>query len=152
MESKKDTGFTCEIRLFLYRVMLFRLMNAPSVFQRLMDTLILPFERETVDAYLDDILKRKHALDKMKKLVIWVMEHLIKNDMNSLIKKYSFYVTEVEGLGHVVNGTKKNLRLKNRTRYQTTDTHIQIKSCDISYVQQTTPGTSFTDIQKKYNR
>jgi Reverse transcriptase (RNA-dependent DNA polymerase) len=127
-ESKKRMGFTCKYGTFKYRVIPFGLKNAPLVFQRLMDPLLLPFERETVHSYLDGIITGSMTLDEILNLVRRVIEHLIKKDKHSSLKKCSFYSTEVEFLNHVVTKMKRKIHKKNIKLYQTMDAHIQLKS------------------------
>ena len=55
-ESKDKTAFTCYMRHFQYRRMLFGLTNAPATFQRLMSQLFNGREWDFLFIYLDDLL------------------------------------------------------------------------------------------------
>jgi hypothetical protein len=90
--AKKDiekTAFTCSRGLFEYIVMLFGLMNAPAIFQRLMDKVYI---NKFVIVYIDDIMIYSETFE----------EHLeyIRAGLILKLKKCVVCEKEIEFLGH----------------------------------------------------
>jgi Reverse transcriptase (RNA-dependent DNA polymerase) len=55
-ESKEYTVFTCKERHYQFKVMIFRFINAPSMFQYIMIDYLRDMMGHFVEVYLDDIL------------------------------------------------------------------------------------------------
>jgi hypothetical protein len=55
-DDKEKTAFIANHKLYQFKVMPFGLCNAPSTFQRLMDTLLRNLTRKYYLVYLDDVI------------------------------------------------------------------------------------------------
>jgi hypothetical protein len=77
-EEDWKTAFRCRCGLYEYRVMPFRLCNAPSTFQSIINRIFRALLDEGVIAYLDDILIYSEDEKSHIDLVRRVMEHIRK--------------------------------------------------------------------------
>ena len=114
-DSQEKTAFITHHGLYEFKVMPFGVMNAPAVFQRLMQKVLPKLVTETDDfvaVYLDDVIVFSQSLDAH-------LEHLKKvftclKDANLKLNpsKCKLMSGEVEYLGHVVTpqGLKPNTR------------------------------------------
>ena len=105
--SQEKTAFATQQGLFEFRVMPFRLTNAPAVFQRLMQQVITPLNPSAgpdfVSVYLDDILVFSRSLeDHMQHLKI-VIQRLDDASLKQKPRKCRFAQRELEYLGHIVS-------------------------------------------------
>ena len=62
-EDKEKTAFIANNRLYHFNVMPFGLCNAPSTFQRLMDTILRNLTWKYCLVYLDDIIVYSRSID-----------------------------------------------------------------------------------------
>ena len=85
-----------------YKVMLFGLVNAPAIFQAMMNTILREFLDHGVVVYLDDILIYSKSLEDHKALIKQVLARLERDDLAISLKKSVFHVDTVEYLGYVV--------------------------------------------------
>ena len=116
-ESQEKTAFSTPHGLFEFRVMPFGLMNAPSVFQRLMQQVLSSINPENgpqfVTPYMDDLLVFSSTLvehlDHLKLILMKLRDVGLKLNPN----KCCFIRQEVEYLGHVItpHGLKPNDKL-----------------------------------------
>jgi len=90
----KTTFKTC-YGLYKYTVVLFRLMNAPSVFQRHLTNIPSKKIDRGVVVYIDEILIYTHTEEEHVELVHWVLKKLLENSLCINIDKYIFHVPEV---------------------------------------------------------
>ena len=115
--SQEKTAFTTPQGLFEFRVMPFGLMNAPSVFQRLMQqvvTAVNPVDSPTfLTAYIDDLLVFCSSLTEHLDHLHLVLEKLREVGLNLNPAKCCFLRKEVGYLGHVITplGLKPNAKL-----------------------------------------
>ena len=115
--SQEKTAFATPQGLFEFRVMPFGLMNAPSVFQRLMQqvmTAVNPVNGPTfVTAYIDDLLVFSSSLTEHLHHLRLILEKLREVGLKLNPAKCCFLRKEVEYLGHVLTplGVKPNAKL-----------------------------------------
>jgi len=113
-DSQEKTAFITHQGLYEFRVMPFGLMNAPAVFQRLMQQVLMGLNPKNgpdwVAVYLDDILVFSRTLEEHKDHLKQVFKRLGEVGLKLNPKKCSFACQQVEYLGHVitVDGLKPN--------------------------------------------
>ena len=81
--AHSKTAFTCRYGIFEFLVMSFGLCNAPSTFQRTINTIFFPLLDKGVLIYLDDILIYSKTIAEHKKLL---------REVFALLQKHKFYV------------------------------------------------------------
>ena len=114
--SQEKTAFVTHRGLYEFRVMPFGVKNAPAVFQRLMQNVLMDLrtddEQEFVDVYLDDIIIFSKTLEEHINHLLKVLECFRKANLKLNPQKCRFCCSEVEYLGHIVtpNGFKPNVR------------------------------------------
>ena len=112
--SREKTAFITNQGLFEFKVMPFGLCNAPAVFQRLMQRVLMglnPAEGpDFVSVYLDDVLVFSHTLEDHLQHLCAVIERLRGAGLKLKPSKCHFIQKEVEYLGHVISpdGLKPN--------------------------------------------
>ena len=72
--------------------MLFRLINAPVIFQGLINYILYNCLDKYIVAYLDNILIFSRILEEYKKYVAQVLEKLQKENLILRSDKYQFYI------------------------------------------------------------
>ena len=112
--SREKTAFVVPHGLFEFRVMPFGLSNAPAVFQRLMQRVLMclnPEEGQSV--YIDDILVYSRTLKEHLCHLRRVLERIQSAGLKLKISKCVFIRKEVEYLGHILTpgGLKTNPKL-----------------------------------------
>ena len=111
-ESRPKTAFVTHQGLYEFSVMPFRLTNAPSVFQRLMQRVLLGLNPDNapafVSVYIDDILIYSRTLAEHMEHLRTVLNRLIEVSLKLKPSKCQFLQPEVDFLGHVIttNGFK----------------------------------------------
>lgn len=114
-DSQEKTAFVTHQGLYEFQVMPFGLCNAPAVFQRLMQRVIMGLNPEEgpdfVAVYLDDVLIFSETLEDHLQHVRMVIERVMATGLKLKPVKCHFVRHEVEYLGHVVtpDGLKPNL-------------------------------------------
>ena len=96
------TAFRTRYGHYEYKVMPFGLVNAPSTFQAMMNTILREFLDHRVLVYLDDILIYSKSLEDYKALIKQVLAQLERHDLAISLKKSVFQVDTVEFLGYIV--------------------------------------------------
>ena len=102
-ESDQEiTSFTTKFGNYYFKVMPFRLTNAPATFQREMNRIFFDLINKCVQIYLDDIIYspsiEQHLIDLAD-----VFKILRKFKLKMNIEKCHFWVFEVEALGHKIS-------------------------------------------------
>ena len=104
--SQEKTAFSTPHGHFEFRVMPFGLMNAPSVFQRLMQQILSSINPEGgpsfVTAYIDDLLVFPSFLSEHLDHLRLVLEKLKDVGLKLNPNKCCFIRKEVEYLGHII--------------------------------------------------
>ena len=115
--SQEKTAFSIPQGLFEFRVIPFGLMNAPSVFQRLMQQVVTdinPVDGPTfLTAYIDDLLVFSSSLAEHLNHLCTVLVKLREVGLKFNSGKCCFLCKEVQCLGHIVtcDGLKPNTKL-----------------------------------------
>jgi hypothetical protein len=113
-DSIPKTAFITPQGLFEFNVMPFGLTNAPSVFQRLMQRVLLGLNPEEgpdfVYVYIDDVLVFSRTLDDHLEHLGRVIRRIQEAGLKLKPSKCHFLRTEVECLGHMITpqGLKTN--------------------------------------------
>ena len=113
-DSIPKTAFIIPQGLFEFNVMPFGLTNAPSVFQRLMQRVLLGLNPEEgpdfVYVYIDDVLVFSRTLDDHLEHLGRVIRRIQEAGLKLKPSKCHFLRTEVECLGHMITpqGLKTN--------------------------------------------
>ena len=121
-QFQEKTAFSTLQGLYEFQVMPFGLMNAPSVFQRLIQQVLMGLNPESgpsfVAAYIDDILVFSNTLEDHLKHLHLVPEHLRQFSLKLKPAKCRFARKEVEYLGHILTpeGLKSNPALVSAVR------------------------------------
>ncbi len=97
------TAFNTPIGHFEYRVLLFGLVNAPAVFQALVNDVLRDMLNVFVFVYLDDILIFSPTLQVHVQHVRRVLQRLLENRLFVKAKKCMFHARSVTFLGSVVS-------------------------------------------------
>ena len=97
------TAFRTHYRSFEYRVMLFRMCNALSTFQSLINRVLQKFLDKFVIVYLDNILIYSDCLNAHTDQVKQVLQALWENQLFTKLEKCVFSQDTVEYLGFIVS-------------------------------------------------
>ena len=130
-DSMEKTAFLTPQGLYEFRVMLFGLTNAPSVFQRLMQQVLMGLNPDSgpsfVSAYIDDILIFSTTLEVHLEHLRLVLQRLCEVGLKLKPSKCRFVRKEVEYLGHILSpdGLKPNPTLVRAVREFPTPTAVK---------------------------
>ena len=115
--SREKTAFVVPNGFYEFRVMPFGLSNAPAVFQRLMQRVLMGLNPQGgqafVSVYIDDILVYSRTLEEHLTHLRLVLERIQKAGLKLKLAKCAFIRKEVEYLGHILTpeGLKTNPRI-----------------------------------------
>ena len=101
-KDKEKTAFARHKGLFESNVMPFGLTNAPGIFQQLMATALEGFEHFAT-AYLDDLIIWSSSAEEHVKQIQQVFNRLRNHNLKLKLKKCSFFSTETNYLGFIIN-------------------------------------------------
>ena len=102
--SKKYTAFSTEVGLKQFKYMPFGMVNASSVFCRMVRKLLDGIEN--VESFIDDIIIHNSTWDDHLLTVRLVLERLRKHGLTARPSKFEFGCMETKLLGHVVGDNK----------------------------------------------
>jgi len=107
-KDSPKTAFSTPYGHFEYKRMPFGLKNAPTTFQRLMDSVLTGLQDNELFVYLDDILVYARSLDEHKIKISRLMTKLRNANLRLQPNKCEFLRHEVSYLGHKIseNGVK----------------------------------------------
>lgn len=130
-EDRKKTAFSTPFGHYEYIRMPFGLKNAPSTFQRLMNSVLREFINKICVCYMDDILIFSTSIQEHVSNVKTIFNCLREANLKIQIDKCNFFSKETEFLGHVLtpNGILPNPnKIKDITELKLPETQKQIKS------------------------
>ena len=102
-DSQGYTTFKTLFGFYIYKILLFKLTEGPSLQQRLINDIFFEYLNDFCAVYLDDILIYSKTLKEYKEQVNKVLDKLIKAGVQVDIKKSKFYVQETAFLGVIVS-------------------------------------------------
>ena len=102
-QAKMKSAFTTRSGLYLWEVMPFGLCNAPSSFERLMETVLQGLQWETCLVYLDDVVCFARTHEEMLARLDDVFTRLRQAGLKLKPRKCHLFALETEYLGHVVS-------------------------------------------------
>jgi hypothetical protein len=109
-DSRKFLRIVCHLGIFEYLRMPFGIKNAPSHFQRMMDT---EFAHELnqlwLIIYIDDIIIFSDNWDDHLLCLEIILQKIIKMNMKISLSKCQFGFQELKALGHIVNGLSSGI-------------------------------------------
>ncbi len=97
------TAFSTTTGHYEYRVMLFGLVNSPSVFQSFINDVFRDMLDHYVIVYIDDILIYSETLQEHIQHVRSVLQHLIKYQLYAKLEKCEFHTTSDTFLGYIIS-------------------------------------------------
>jgi transposase InsO family protein len=102
-EHRHKTAFLTSRGLYEWLKMPFGLCNAPSTFQRLMDTVILPEYRSFIETYIDDVMTHSASFDEHILHLEKLLQSLTKHNLTVKLSKCKFAQRKVKFLGHIIS-------------------------------------------------
>ncbi|XP_011270511.1 hypothetical protein CAOG_08857, partial [Capsaspora owczarzaki ATCC 30864] len=101
-DSEKYTAFPCDGKLYQHRVMCFGLVNAPAMFQRLINEVMGPLSA-FAGGYFDDIIVFSKTPEEHELHVKQMLARLREFDLYVSLKKCVFGTSSVDFLGRRVS-------------------------------------------------
>lgn len=101
-QDHEKTTFIPPVGLFEFNYMLFRLSNAPSKFQCLMERYLVDFNFETVLVYLEDIIIFSKTFKDYVQHLDWVFTCLAEYGFKLQPSKCRFMRQKIQYLGHIM--------------------------------------------------
>ena len=102
-EDIHKTTFRTHHRHFKFLVMLFRLTNAPTTFQSLMNRIFEPYLRKFILVFFDDILVYNPSLSQHLIHLKTTLDILKSNQLFIKKSKCAFGQGQVKYLGHIIS-------------------------------------------------
>ena len=105
--DERDRDKTCFVTrrgTFRFKVLSFGLANAPALFQRLMDLVLVGLTWEICLVYLDDVIIMSETFDEHLERLKVVFERLRTANLKLKASKCKLFQREVVFLGHLVTG------------------------------------------------
>jgi hypothetical protein len=99
------TAFWTPFGLYQFKVLTFRLTNAPATFQSMMNDMLRPYVGKFVVVYLDNILIFSKIAKEHLSHLRQVLQTLRENHFYANSKKCDFMKEEISFLGHWVSAT-----------------------------------------------
>ena len=102
-EAKPKSAFVVPGGLYQFEVMPFGLCNAPSTFERLMETVLSGLHWKILLIYLDDVIIFGSSVNEVVERLKIVLDRLREANLKLKPKKCHLFQKEVLYLGHVVS-------------------------------------------------
>ena len=103
-EARLKSAFCTRGGLFLWNVMPFGLCNAPSTFERLMETVLRGLHWSTCLVYLDDVVIYGRTEDELIQRMDEIFSRLQSAGLKLKPRKCHLFAKETEYLGHIISG------------------------------------------------
>jgi hypothetical protein len=97
------TTFITKYGLYEYTVMSFGLMNAPTFFMNLMNSVFMDYLDKLVVVFIDDILIYSQSEEEHVDHLKMVLQRLREQQLYAKLSKREFWIDEVLFLGHIIN-------------------------------------------------
>lgn len=104
-DDQLKTAFVTKSGLYHFTVLPFGLVNAPSTFERCMETVLRGLQWQTCLLYLDDIIVFAKSLDQHLVRLKEVLQRIKAAGLKLNPPKCNLLQTSVPFLGHVISGT-----------------------------------------------
>ena len=101
-EDRCKTTFTTHVGTYQYRRMPFGLKNAPATFQRALDMILSGVRWTTCLIYIDNVIIFSKTLEEHIRHTDEVLGLLKEAGVSLKLKKFHFFQSKVDYLGHVV--------------------------------------------------
>ena len=92
--------------------MQFRLINAPAIFQKRINSVLREHLDEFIIIYLNDIIIYSNSKEEYFKYIKWVLQRLINKKILVAIKKCKFYTTKTKFYKFIIKLGKLSIDLK----------------------------------------
>jgi transposase InsO family protein len=102
-QARLKTAFTTRGGLYLWNVLPFGLSNAPSTFERLMETVLHGLQWESCLVYLDDVVVFASSESEMLTRLDTVFDRLKNAGLKLKPRKCRLFARETEYLGHTIS-------------------------------------------------
>ena len=89
--------------------MQFRLINAPAIFQKRINSVLGEHLDEFIIAYLDNIIIYSNSKKEHFQHIKQVLQRLVDKKMLVAIKKYKFYITKTKFYGFIIKLKKLSM-------------------------------------------
>ena len=97
------TAFRTRYGYYEFRVMLFRLTNAPAAFMALMNRVFQPYLDKFIIVFIDDILVYSRSADEHAEHLRIALQTLREKQLYAKLSKCEFWIEHVIFLGHVIS-------------------------------------------------
>ena len=102
-ESREHTAFSTSLGLFHFILMPFGLVNSPSTFERLMETVLRGLQWVELLVYMDDILSMSKSFDEGIESLARIFERLIAANLKLKPSKCTLFQRSAKFLGFCVS-------------------------------------------------
>jgi len=102
-KDKNKTAFSTPYGHYEFNRMSFGLKNAPAIFQRLMNAVLVGMQGIRWLVYLDDIVIYGSSLQEHNKRLTVVLQRLREHNLKLQVEKCEFLRKEVTYLGHIIS-------------------------------------------------
>jgi hypothetical protein len=102
-DAREKSVFVTTSGLYAWNVLPFGLCNAPSTFERLMDSVLAGLRWETLLVYLDDVVVYGHTIPESIERLVTVLERFRSAGLKLKPPKCHLFQKQVHYLGHVVS-------------------------------------------------
>ena len=92
--------------------MQFRLINAPVIFQKRINSVLGEYLDEFIIAYLNDIIIYSNSKEEHFQYIKQVLQRLVDKKILVAIKKYKFYTIKTKFCGCIIKLKKLSMDLK----------------------------------------
>eukprot|EP00923_Selenidium_pygospionis_P042587 GHVN01073599.1.p1 GENE.GHVN01073599.1~~GHVN01073599.1.p1 ORF type:complete len:499 (-),score=36.13 GHVN01073599.1:1844-3205(-) len=116
--SREKTAFATRKGTFQWNVMPFGLVNAPMLFQRMMDEVLRPLRYKGVLVYIDDIIIYSKTIEEHKKILCETAKLINSAGLKLNLEKCEFLKEEVSFLGHSISAAGTRPIEENKKKIQ----------------------------------